>query len=484
MTNTSRWRRAAWWAAWCVVIFGLFNANVSHREAGGFGRVVAAANGSYSLALLVRAIRVVHVDDADINRYHAYANAVLGRPYQGFFVQPLAEWREDERARIGARDPQDPAETPPVVPVRRLAPYRDFSVEHLPLLFAFEIPVALVTDDMGAYRTIFSVLMGLLLTASLVVATRLGGRLLPEKSAAIVPWAVVMAVALGTILVRRYDAAVSLGISLAAWGAVARRPVAAGLGAGLAVAAKGVPIIVVPVAIVFWLSERRPRDIVVALAAAGLLGVAVALPAVAAAGTSVIDLLRYHAARPLHVESTWGAILLLSRAIDPASARLDVTFASLNVTADWDAVLRVAAATLPFAWAAAVCAWLWAALRRAGDERARGLAFVAALCAALAGWMVLGKVFSPQYLTWLLPLAVVACVAGGRRSCWHLLIVLALTQAIYPFLYSVGVPDGDGPWFGLVVAARNAALLAWAIGLLRRDWARVAPGECPNLISG
>jgi len=104
--------------------------------------------------------------------------------------------------------------------------------------------------------------------------------------------------------------------------------------------------------------------------------------------------------------------------------------------------------------------------------------------AALAGWMVFGKVFSPQYLTWLLPLAVVACVAGGRRSCWLLLIVLALTQAIYPFLYSVGVPDGDGPWFGLVVAARNAALLAWAVGMLRRDWARVAPGECPDLVSG
>lgn len=468
MTWTSGLRRAAWWAAWVTLTFGLFNACLSHREARAVGRELASGRVPLSPGVLVQAVRAAFVDDSDINRYHAYANAILGRPYQAFFIQPIAVWRQSERPRVAGADPQDPVLSPPVVPLRPLAPYRDFSTEHLPVLFAFALPVALATDDIDAFRTTFSMMMALLLTLALVVAERIGRRLVPERSGAIVPWAVGFALAAGIILVRRYDAVVSLGLCLLAWGAVTRRPVAAGLGAGLAVAAKGVPIIVVPAVLVFWLADRRPRHAVVALSAAGLLGLAFAIPAVVAAGASVLDLVRYHAGRPLQVESTWGAILVASRAFDPASAVLDMTFSSLNVAATWDTALRIAAVVLPFAWLAAVCGWLWTMLGRTHDDRARGLALVAAMCVTMVGWMVFGKVFSPQYLTWIVPLAIVASVAAGRGACWHLLVVLATSQAIFPFLFAIGAADAGRPWFGVVVLARNALLLAWAVNLLRQ----------------
>jgi uncharacterized membrane protein len=468
MTRTSGLRRAAWWAAWAALTFGLFNACLSHREAHALGRELASGRVAFSPAVLVQAVRAAYVDDSDINRYHAYANAILGRPYQGFFIQRLDVWRRSERPRVAGTDPEDPAVVPPVVPVRALTPYRDFSTEHLPVLFAIALPVALAADNIDVFRTIFSLVMALLLTLALIMAERIGRQLVPDRSGAIVRWAVVFALATGVILVRRYDAVVPLGLCVLAWGAVTKRPVAAGLGLGLAVAAKGVPAIVVPVVLIFWLANRRPRHALVALCAAALLGLAFATPAVVAAGASVLDLVRYHSGRPLQVESTWGAILVASRAFDPASAVGDMTYSSLNVTATWDTAMRYAAVVLPFAWLAAVCGWLWTMLNRVHDDRARGMALVAAICVALVGWMVFGKVFSPQYLTWILPLAVVASVARGRGACWHLLVVLAMSQAIFPFIFAIGAPDAGRPWFGVVVLARNGLLVAWAVNLLRQ----------------
>ncbi len=479
-----RLRGSSWlcWCAWCLVVGVLFNSCASHRSSERFADTVSREGIRPSLSLALWAIRAAHSDDGDTNRYLAYANALLGRPYQAYFVRPMERWKLDSRQFANGKDQADPQETPPVAPSSGLIPYRDFSVEYPPGFFLFSVPCALITGDLDWFRAIFSLFMGGLLTLGLVISRRLAAELAPDRQASLVPWATGMALALGTILVRRYDPVVSFAYCLILWGAIGRKPWVAGVGFGLGIAAKLLPILLVPLALVFWFAMNRRREALVALATAVGVGIVIGLPAVAAAGTSMLDLFAYHGHRPLQIESSGGAMLIVSRFFAPDSAAFADTFGSANVVASWDGPFRWLSGILPFASLAAICAWAWRSLRSAQEPRATAWVLLRATCAILVAWMTLGKVFSPQYVTWLMPLGVLAAVVDPRASSrWGLLAALVLTQIIYPFAYRVQFANSLSPWFGTIVLVRNGLLLVWAARLLGNG-AVLPPRPSPSRI--
>jgi hypothetical protein len=85
---------------------------------------------------------------------------------------------------------------------------------------------------------------------------------------------------------------------------------------------------------------------------------------------------------------------------------------------------------------------------------------------ALVAYMVLGKVFSPQYLTWLLPAGVLASLAAGRTEQRLFVAAMIATQVIYPLLYLTALPWTASPLFGAVVLVRNGLLGAWPVRVL------------------
>lgn len=460
-------RRAAW-AAWCLVVLGLFNTCSTHREAWSTGRWLQEGRFEWSLATAIRALRAASTDDGDINRYFAYSNAVAGRPYQGRFVKPLDEWRAAAPPAIPDIDLEDPDVTPPVRPPGRMVPYRDFSVEYPPGLFLVILPIALVAQTMDSYFRLFSIVMGLLLTLALILCVRMARRLSParaESADSIIPWATGAALCLGTVLVRRYDAVIALSLCILVWGCMARRPVPAGLGFGLGVVAKGVPLLIAPIPMIHWIARRRWRELAIAAAAALGLGLTVGLPFLRAAGTHMLDLLRYHAERPLQVESTGAALLMVGRIFVPGSAAPSQGFGSTNVVGSWDGPLRAAAGVMPVIALIAVFAWAARASRRSDKDAI--LVVIRAICAALVAQMTLGKVFSPQYLTWIFPLAVLISVVDGGARRGLLLAALGLTQIIFPFCYHLGLIYVAHPALGALVLARNTLLMAWAVRVLR-----------------
>ena len=453
------------WAAWCLVVFGLFNCSATHREAWATGRWLQAGGFEVSLRTALRALRAAVTDDGDINRYFAYSNAVLGRPYQSRFVKPLDAWRAPAPPSIPQIDLEDPDVTPPVRPSGRMVPYRDFSVEYPPGLFLLTLPVALIARDMDSYFRLFSVFMGGLLTLALLICVRMAREIAPQKAGSLVWWATGAALALGTVLVRRYDAAIALFLCLLVWGMMARRPVPAGLGFGIGVMAKGVPLLIAPIPLLYWSSRRRWREMALATAAALGVGLAVGLPFLRIAGAHMLDLLRYHAERPLQVESTGAALLMVGRFFAPASAAASQGFGSTNVVGSWDGPLRLLAGALPWIALLAVFGWTVRALRRPGGDGMRVI--IRAICAALVFQMTLGKVFSPQYLTWIFPLALLASITDGRAQLGLLLATLGPTQIIFPFCYHFGLTRAAHPALGVLVLIRNGFLTAWAVRGLR-----------------
>jgi hypothetical protein len=112
------------------------------------------------------------------------------------------------------------------------------------------------------------------------------------------------------------------------------------------------------------------------------------------------------------------------------------------------------------------CAGAFVAL--AARRRARDGLVLAALGVTLAV-VAFGKVLSPQYLCWLLPLAAVVAVHGARLAAGLVLAAALVTQLWFPGHYfDVVAQEG---WAVTAVAVRNALLLA-ALAATARALAR------------
>jgi uncharacterized membrane protein len=343
-------------------------------------------------------------------------------------------------------------------------------VEYPPGFFLFAIPPALVAHGVDSYYYVFSSFMALLLTAALALLWDVWKRLSADRSAQLIFFAATCAIAVGPVLVRRYDAVVSLSLCALVWGCVTKRSWAAGLGFGLGVAAKGMPLLLAPIVLAYFIAENRKRDALWTGAIAAVIGVVAAVPFARAAGAHMLDMFTYHGARPLQVESTGGALLVFGRLFDPGFASVSNTYGSTNVVSAWDAPLKTLASALPLAALLTVYALAWRDLKRATEDAARARTLIRWSCVALAAFMVLGKVFSPQYLTWLLPLGMLASLLDARlRARRSLLAAFALTQAIWPFCYCIGLASSLNPIFGGLVLARNVLVIVWGLEMARGD---------------
>jgi hypothetical protein len=317
-------------------------------------------------------------------------------------------------------------------------PYRDFVFEYPPLALA---PIATAGGDATALSWW---MLGCALVAQ-ASAWVLGG--------ARAGWAMVALPPVAGALVRTHIDLLPIALVLAGLALVVRRRPAAGLAVlGLATMAKLWPAVIAVCALV-WLRDRaRPA----AAFAAVVLALGVPLAVV---GDFPGAMARFHLERPVQIESTPAAVLSLAGGSEVTGTpeRPD-RFKSNGL--DGGAADAVAALfTLALAGALAWCVLVLARRDLLRASFAATLAFVA-----------LGKVLSPQYVCWLLPLAAVVWGARGDRLGPALVVAASLlTQAWFPERY-FDVVDRE-PWAVAAVAVRDALLLL-ALGATARAQAR------------
>ncbi|WP_294533583.1 hypothetical protein [uncultured Rhodoblastus sp.] len=462
--------RRSLWSTWVVLVFGLFNVygpSLQSYRAPGDPPGISADTLARRLDPL-QFFSVLVRNDGDAARYFSYANAMLGRPYATYYVRGMEEWT---LAPDGA---QDPGAFPTVAPPRPLLPWRDFSMEYPPGMAIFALLPALLTRDFDLYHRLFGLEMELLLTLSVFCAVQATERLAPGQGARTLAFALATTAALGFIAARRFDACVSASLGLTFWALAAGRPAGAGAALAFGVVAKGAPILFAPLGAIFYARTGRWRELFASLKAAGAVCLVAGLAFLALAGDHWRDAFAYHGARPLQIESTWSAALILLAAAKPSLVSGSVyTFGSDNLVSAYEPLLRPLAETAPLLAILAVCCWLWRTLRQSRGEFDRFVALAKAVCVVVVAFSALGKVFSPQYLVWLTPVAAIASLQSTRAAKASLLAGLFLTQLEYPFFYTFFAADLP-PIFGLLALTRNLALMFWAAQLLSPPQTRPA----------
>jgi uncharacterized membrane protein len=310
-----------------------------------------------------------------------------------------------------------------------MVPYRDFQLEYppgaLPAFLAPEITAA--PGDFGHYGRAFTRWMlrcGIVL-AVLCAAVLATLRAPPVRTAISLELVGLSPVLLGVLFLSRFDlwpAVLTAGALLALLNGRDR------LGAGVlgaAVSAKLYPAVLVPVGLV-WVWRRHGRG--EALRWAGVLVAVLAaifLPFAALSPGGLGHSFSVQLGRPLQIESLGSAVLLAAHHLFRIAATVHTDHGSQNLHMVGAGAVAAISTVLQLLALAAV----WVLFANGPPRRER---LVTACAAAVAAFVAFGKVFSPQFLIWLLPFApLVRSRAAQALFAFSLLV----TQLWFPDRY-------------------------------------------------
>jgi hypothetical protein len=170
-----------------------------------------------------------------------------------------------------------------------------------------------------------------------------------------------------------------------------------------------------------------------------------------------VDAVQYQLDRPLQVESPPALLVLGLDELGLGRATPDTSHRSNGLEHPAAGALALA---FQLAMLAAVALLAALAARRPDPQ-----SLVLASLGAVAAFAVLGKVLSPQYLIWTLPLGALALAWGRLVLAGTVAAATALTLVEFPSRY-FDLVDRDA-FAVAVVALRDAALLA-VVGLVLR----------------
>jgi uncharacterized membrane protein len=337
-------------------------------------------------------------------------------------------------------------------------PYRDVAFEYPPLA----APAIALPGLAGTGEETFRWAFAIWTLAAAVAAVLLCGALAPttggEGRRALLA-AALMPLFCGALLRTHFDV-LPVALLLAGLLLLVRERPRAGLAVlGLGAATKLFPLVAVPVALVWLVARGRRREAWQgALACAAVIGT-VAAAAIAISPDGAFDAVRYHLDRPVQVESSPALVLLGLDAVGAGEAESVSSHRSdglLHPAADAITSLFVTALV---ALVALLCALM--ARRRSGPRE-----LVIAALVACTGFALLGKVLSPQFVIWVLPLGALAFAWRMHALGAAVALAAVLTQIEFPAHY-FDVVAREPAAIGLV-AARNLVLAA-VVGLAVRE---------------
>jgi hypothetical protein len=230
----------------------------------------------------------------------------------------------------------------------------------------------------------------------------------------------------------------------------------------LATLLKIYPIILLPVFLLAlqremqgnFLAWRRWRPLALFVLVCGMtMGISFLFSAV---GT--IAPLNYFGYRPVQAESLAASVLWILKGIGINPSTYEYTYGSLNVESPFSALVSSISTVLLISGLLYTWWLLWC----------RKIDLAIATLLSLLIMIVTSKVFSPQYLMWVIPLVAYT----GAKKLWYLPIwglIGFLTSWIYPYIYNMEPHIQAVPYVPLfypIVTIRNVLLLGFVVALL------------------
>jgi Glycosyltransferase family 87 len=340
-------------------------------------------------------------------------------------------------------------------------PYRDFDVEYPPAALPLFWAPTLAPEE--RYETAFELLM-LVCAAAAVVCVALAVGAVGASTFRLMGAAALAGLAplaLGSVVLTRYDLWPAALTAAAAAALVSQRERLGLAALALGAAAKVYPAVLVPVALGYIWRTKGARAAAGALAVFFAVLALLVVPFAILAPDGLADSLGRQLGRPLQIESLGASLLLVAHRLGWYEPTVVSTHGSQNLAGGLPDALATVETLLQAA--ALVAVWALALRRDTGRER-----LLLALAAAVVAFVALGKVLSPQFLVWLVPLVPLVGGTAGLAAAGLLAASLVTTQLWFPTRYWDLVSLGPEAWLVLVRNLLLVALLGALVAALAR----------------
>lgn len=342
---------------------------------------------------------MVAIGQSDVKLYYRYANAIFqgATPYHTL-----------------------PIEYPPLALIPILLP-RMFS-------FGFSMSITVYWFLLLCENTLWFYLMVLI---SCRLARSLGHAVGPflfrmsvvgAVSALVLPW--------------RFDLFPALLTSVMLLSLVPGRILLAGGWLGAGIATKLYPAVFGPVAAVWLLAQRRWADVLRLASAAAAVLLLVVLPFWWIDADALLAMFRYHSARGVQIESVASGIIMVAKLLGMTTVDVQYNYGAYHMASPW------AAAILPWLMPIFIglytlflgfVFWMECRLQRivSSDRSAVFIRQFQCFLVAVLLFIITNKVFSLQYIAWMMPFIVIL----SRRQFIYLFVIVLFSVLIYPFTY-------------------------------------------------
>jgi hypothetical protein len=273
---------------------------------------------------------------------------------------------------------------------------------------------------------------------------------------------------LGVLSWARFDLFPAAAALAAVVYAGSRREVHAGLASGLGATLKLWPALLAPI-------QRTRRSAVVATSvAAGFVAAVAGVTYVLTGSTGFSQVLGYQSDRGLQIESLAGLPLVWLHHLGVEGYSTKFAFGAWEINGPGADLLADIASVAFIGGLVLIGLAHWRLMKVDAGRRGVALTAVTLLLVSL----VTNKVFSPQYVLWLLAVIVAAALLDPET--WRpyvrpVLVLAAMTHLVFPLFY------GDvlyGAWLGLILmTARDLLLLGLLVAVVARLIREVATAK-------
>jgi Glycosyltransferase family 87 len=362
---------------------------------------------------------------------------------------------------------------------RGLVPYRDFSLEYPPLaVIPMWLPQLFNPANFHVYRVLFPLEQVLFCFLGwFFIRPTIADRTWEdeeEKSTrqsltryqSLLKYYILLCWILVPVLIWRYDLFPALLTFLVFFFVTRERPSFAGIFLALGIATKLYPVVLMPIFSIYYLIKRQYRELAYFSLATIATSCLIIIPFILVSYGEFFSFLEYHELRGIQLETLASGLILLASKMGLTNLDVELNYGAFHLISPWaNWLLHSSVLTFIFLGLFGLVFFrCFYSFRREyiteGKISEQNLLLY--LVAVLVVFIISNKVFSPQYIVWLMPFAILLRYQEQKLF----LGISLLTIALYPFLYDELVNLDLSPI--LVLNIRNFLMLLFLGQLLTR----------------
>ena len=316
--------------------------------------------------------------------------------------------------------------------------------EYPPFALVFMIIPRLFASTPFSYNIAYVVEVFVFFMIGLVFISKLAARFGKDEKKAMLAYSVLMLL-MFEFVVDRYDIFPVVITLISFYCFTTKRYVWAFALLSIATLTKLYPAVLFPIFLIPFLMDRKWMDALKGTAAFVVTALTIVVPILLIEPDMIMHFLEYHSDRPLHIESTAASFIYPFAMIGMTDVWIEYSFGSDNLLGAWPDAVAPFLSPLMLMLIIVSCIMFGYLYKKNNDEKERDVLLGIAILIVLMIFMIFGKVFSSQYLMWIIPPVVfmfMVPISDKEKKNIMVLTILAFIITQVNFAYNIGYLGG------------------------------------------